>query len=169
MPGPLLTFLSALFKIPKYKLFQSIVHDIEELLQPLEDEVHKEAEEQLKPDGETIRMLVYISHMCNNVCANPIIASSVVSDNEAHPSIKFGNEVIHELLNWIEEADARLVSNSVNELLGCNFSTWDTAGDDSMSKVGTKHAAFLMNFGETDTLSELDEELAEKDLIDDKH
>ena len=47
IPGPLLTFLSALFKVPKYKLFQSSAHDIEELLQPLEDEVHEEAEEQL--------------------------------------------------------------------------------------------------------------------------
>ncbi|KAH3719892.1 hypothetical protein DPMN_062776 [Dreissena polymorpha] len=42
-------------------------------------------------------------------------------------------------------------------------------GDDCMSKVGTKNAAvttdpiqFLMNFGETDTLSEEDETLAEK-------
>ncbi|KAH3698423.1 hypothetical protein DPMN_055171 [Dreissena polymorpha] len=40
--------------------------------------------------------------------------------------------------------------------------------DDCISKVGTKHAAvtsdpvqFLMNFGETDTLSEQDEALAE--------
>ncbi|KAH3741763.1 hypothetical protein DPMN_048489 [Dreissena polymorpha] len=47
MPRPLLTFLSALFKGPKYKLFQSSVRDIEELLQSHEDEVHKEAEEQL--------------------------------------------------------------------------------------------------------------------------
>ena len=45
-------------------------------------------------------------------------------------------------------------------------------GDDCMSKVGTKHAAvtsdpvqFLMNFGETDTLSEQDEALAEKYLV----
>ncbi|KAH3853856.1 hypothetical protein DPMN_096391 [Dreissena polymorpha] len=43
MPGPLLTFLSALFKTPKYKPFQSIAHDIEELLQHLEDEVHEES------------------------------------------------------------------------------------------------------------------------------
>ncbi|KAH3892304.1 hypothetical protein DPMN_016419 [Dreissena polymorpha] len=45
-------------------------------------------------------------------------------------------------------------------------------GDDCMSKVGTKHAAvttdsvqFFMNFGETDTLSEQDETLAEKYLV----
>ena len=49
--------------------------------------------------------------VCNDVCANPIIASSVVSDNEALPAIKFGNEDIPELLNWIEEADARVVAH----------------------------------------------------------
>jgi hypothetical protein len=45
-------------------------------------------------------------------------------------------------------------------------------GDDCMSKVGTKHAAvtsdpiqFLMNFGETETLSEQDEALAEKYIV----
>ncbi|KAH3834837.1 hypothetical protein DPMN_108170 [Dreissena polymorpha] len=32
--------------------------------------------------------------VCDDVCANPIIANSVVSDNEALPAIKFGNEVI---------------------------------------------------------------------------
>ncbi|KAH3840204.1 hypothetical protein DPMN_113649 [Dreissena polymorpha] len=47
MPGPPLTLLSALFKVPKYTIFQSSVHDIKELLQSLEDEVHEEAEEQL--------------------------------------------------------------------------------------------------------------------------
>ncbi|KAH3726526.1 hypothetical protein DPMN_052393 [Dreissena polymorpha] len=47
MPGPSLKFLSVLFKVPKYKLFQSSEHDIEDFLQPLEDEVHEEAEEQL--------------------------------------------------------------------------------------------------------------------------
>ncbi|KAH3723703.1 hypothetical protein DPMN_049497 [Dreissena polymorpha] len=49
--------------------------------------------------------------VCNDVCANAIMASSVVSDNEALPAIKFGNEVIPELLNWIEEADARVVAH----------------------------------------------------------
>ena len=44
--------------------------------------------------------------VCYDVCANSIIASSVVSDNKALPAIKFGNEVIPELLYWIEEADA---------------------------------------------------------------
>ncbi|KAH3722038.1 hypothetical protein DPMN_064987 [Dreissena polymorpha] len=45
-------------------------------------------------------------------------------------------------------------------------------GDDCMSNVGTKHAAvtsepvqFLINFGETYTLSALDEALAEKHLV----
>ncbi|KAH3719891.1 hypothetical protein DPMN_062775 [Dreissena polymorpha] len=37
--------------------------------------------------------------VCNDVCANPIIASSVVSDNKALPAIKFGNKVIPELVN----------------------------------------------------------------------
>ncbi|KAH3863597.1 hypothetical protein DPMN_026585 [Dreissena polymorpha] len=44
--------------------------------------------------------------------------------------------------------------------------------DDCMSKVETKHASetsdpvqFLMNFGETDTLSEQDEALADKYLV----
>ncbi|KAH3814555.1 hypothetical protein DPMN_143057 [Dreissena polymorpha] len=50
---------------------------------------------------------------CNDACANPRVASSVVSDNEALPAIKFGNEVIPELLNWIEEADARVVVHVV--------------------------------------------------------
>ncbi|KAH3886938.1 hypothetical protein DPMN_010951 [Dreissena polymorpha] len=31
--------------------------------------------------------------------------------NEDLPAIKFGNEVIPELLNWIEEADARVVAH----------------------------------------------------------
>ncbi|KAH3722039.1 hypothetical protein DPMN_064988 [Dreissena polymorpha] len=47
----------------------------------------------------------------NDVCANPMIACSVVSDNEALPATKFGNEVIPELFNWIEEADAREVAH----------------------------------------------------------
>lgn len=38
MPAPLLTFLSALFKVPKHKLFRSSVKDLEELIDPLEDE-----------------------------------------------------------------------------------------------------------------------------------
>ncbi|KAH3870573.1 hypothetical protein DPMN_033761 [Dreissena polymorpha] len=169
--------------------------------------------------------------VCNDVCANPIIASSVVSDNEALPAIKFGNEIIPELLNWIEEADARIVTHvewaacinqcqrvvvMSNDIDGFSlllhvtpyFHTlgmkeiWQQygtgekrrmlplhqvisrlgtplaktmikahilTGDDCMSKVGTKHAAvtsdpvhFLMNFGETDNLSEQDEALAEK-------
>ncbi|KAH3888948.1 hypothetical protein DPMN_012993 [Dreissena polymorpha] len=41
--------------------------------------------------------------VCNDVCANPIITSLVVSDNEALPAIKFDNDVIPELFNWIEE------------------------------------------------------------------
>ncbi|KAH3840202.1 hypothetical protein DPMN_113647 [Dreissena polymorpha] len=49
--------------------------------------------------------------VCNVVCANPIIASSVVFDNKTLPAIKFGNEVIPELYNWIEEADARVVAH----------------------------------------------------------
>ena len=32
MPAPLLTFLSALFKVPKHKLFQSSVRNLEDLL-----------------------------------------------------------------------------------------------------------------------------------------
>ena len=38
MPAPLLTFLASLFKIPKHKLFKSSIEDLEELIQPLEDE-----------------------------------------------------------------------------------------------------------------------------------
>ncbi|KAH3737373.1 hypothetical protein DPMN_043956 [Dreissena polymorpha] len=49
--------------------------------------------------------------MRNDVCTKPCIASSVVSDNEDLPAIKFGNEVIPELLNWIEEVDARVVAH----------------------------------------------------------
>ncbi|KAH3832374.1 hypothetical protein DPMN_105659 [Dreissena polymorpha] len=49
--------------------------------------------------------------VCNNVCANPIIASLVFSENETLLAIKFGNEVIPELLNWIETADARVVAH----------------------------------------------------------
>lgn len=47
MPAPLRTFLAALFKVPKYKLFKSSAHDLEELLQPLKDEEDEPAEEQL--------------------------------------------------------------------------------------------------------------------------
>ncbi|KAH3838305.1 hypothetical protein DPMN_111713 [Dreissena polymorpha] len=50
MVDKLALFLSALFKVPKYKFFQSSVHDIGELLQPLEDEVDEEAEEKLLHD-----------------------------------------------------------------------------------------------------------------------
>ena len=38
-----------------------------------------------------------------------IIASSLVSDDEALPAKSAGCEEIPDLLNWIEEADARLV------------------------------------------------------------
>ncbi|KAH3729320.1 hypothetical protein DPMN_055287 [Dreissena polymorpha] len=63
-----------------------------------------------KENRRNLHLLVrYI--VCNDVCANPIIASSVVSDNEALRAIKFGNEVISELLNWIEEANARVVAH----------------------------------------------------------
>ncbi|KAH3786936.1 hypothetical protein DPMN_165054 [Dreissena polymorpha] len=97
------------------------------------------------------------------------------------PAIKFGNEVIPELLNWIEEADAkkcrmlplhqaifRLGTLLAKTMIKAHILT----GEDCMSKVGTKHAAvtsdpvqFLMNFGETDTLSEQNEALAEKYLV----
>ncbi|KAH3728905.1 hypothetical protein DPMN_054868 [Dreissena polymorpha] len=49
--------------------------------------------------------------VCNDVCANPIISNSVVSDKKALPSIKLGNEVIPKLFNWIEEVDARVVAH----------------------------------------------------------
>ena len=38
-----------------------------------------------------------------------VIASSLVSEDEALPAIVFGGDEIPDLLNWIEEADARLV------------------------------------------------------------
>ncbi len=38
MPAPLLTLLSALFKVPKYKLFQNSVSDLDDLFQTLGDE-----------------------------------------------------------------------------------------------------------------------------------
>ena len=44
MPAPLLTFLAALFKVPKHKLFRSSATDLEELLQPLENEEDQLAE-----------------------------------------------------------------------------------------------------------------------------
>ncbi|KAH3750921.1 hypothetical protein DPMN_185459 [Dreissena polymorpha] len=47
MQEPLLTFLSALFKVPKYKFFQRSAHDIDELIQPLKDELQEEAEDQV--------------------------------------------------------------------------------------------------------------------------
>ncbi|KAH3872346.1 hypothetical protein DPMN_035561 [Dreissena polymorpha] len=46
--------------------------------------------------------------VCNDVCANSFIASSVVSDNEALPAIKFNNEVIPKLFNCIEETNIRV-------------------------------------------------------------
>ena len=45
MPVPLLTFLAALCQVPKHKLFRSKVQDLEELLQPLENEEYKQAED----------------------------------------------------------------------------------------------------------------------------
>ena len=47
MPAPLLTFLAALFKVPKHKHFRSSVKDLEDLLQHLEDEEDKPAEYQV--------------------------------------------------------------------------------------------------------------------------
>ena len=37
MPVPLLTFLAALFQVPKHTLFRSKVQDLDELFQPLEN------------------------------------------------------------------------------------------------------------------------------------
>ena len=42
---PLLTFLATLFQVPKHKLFGSKVQDLEELIQPLENEEYKQAVE----------------------------------------------------------------------------------------------------------------------------
>jgi hypothetical protein len=57
-------------------------------------------------------------------------------------------------------------------LAKCLIKAHILTGDDCMSKVGTKNAAiatdpvrYLMNFGETDSLSEQDETLAEKYLV----
>ena len=48
--------------------------------------------------------------MCNQTSGNAtIIVSSVVSDDEMLPAKAAGGEEIPDLLNWIEEADARLV------------------------------------------------------------
>ena len=44
---PLLTFLAALFKFPKHKHFRSSVKDLEDLLQRLDDEEDKQAEDQV--------------------------------------------------------------------------------------------------------------------------
>ena len=55
--------------------------------------------------------LLIMDIVCNELCANPIIKSSVVSDNEALPAIKYGNKEIPELFNWIGEADARVVAH----------------------------------------------------------
>jgi len=41
-----------------------------------------------------------------------IIASSIVSDDEILPAMTNDGEEIPELLNWIEESDARLVLNT---------------------------------------------------------
>ena len=50
--------------------------------------------------------------VCNQASVNlTIIASSVVSDDEALPARVSGNEEIPELLNWIEEANTRLVAH----------------------------------------------------------
>ena len=48
--------------------------------------------------------------VCNQASGNAnIIVSSVVSDDEVLPAKAAGGEEIPDLLNWIEEADARLV------------------------------------------------------------
>ncbi|KAH3716757.1 hypothetical protein DPMN_059486 [Dreissena polymorpha] len=78
----------------------------------------------------------------------------VVSDNEALPAIKFGNEVIPELFNWIEEADSRVMAQKRRMLplhqaisrLGTSLAktmikSHILTGDDCMSKVGIKHAS----------------------------
>ena len=38
MAAPLLTFLATLFKVPKHKLFRNSIKDLDELIQPLDDE-----------------------------------------------------------------------------------------------------------------------------------
>ncbi|KAH3725181.1 hypothetical protein DPMN_051016 [Dreissena polymorpha] len=49
--------------------------------------------------------------VCNDDVQTLALQVQVVSDNEALTVIKFGNEVIPELLNWIEEADTRVVAH----------------------------------------------------------
>ena len=46
MPTPLLTFLAALFKVPKHKLFRSSITDLEELINPLDPDENQEEEQQ---------------------------------------------------------------------------------------------------------------------------
>ena len=61
MPAPVLTFLAALFKVPKHKLFQSRASDLEDLLPPLQDNENQLVEEllpqqQQPTDGEPPQM-----------------------------------------------------------------------------------------------------------------
>ena len=46
-PVHFLTFLAALFQVPKHELFRSKVQDLDELLQPLENEEDQQAEADL--------------------------------------------------------------------------------------------------------------------------
>ncbi|KAL7406573.1 hypothetical protein ABVT39_022458 [Epinephelus coioides] len=173
--------------------------------------------------------------VCNRTCGDAtILVSSVVSHDEVLPAKAAGGEEFPDLLNWIEEADARLVvhvewaacvkqckkvvvvSNDTDTFaLLLHFTPYFQAlgmeeiwqqygtgekqrmlplhqavsklgvplaktvikahiltGDDCMSKVGTKHAAlasdpvqYLTNFGDVDTVSEQDTELAEKYFV----
>ena len=56
-----------------------------------------------------VRDIVYKRAYGNATAIATIIASSLVSDDEALPAKSAGGEEIPDLLNWIEEADARLV------------------------------------------------------------
>ena len=47
MAVPLLTFLSAMFQVPKHDLFRCKVQYLDEFLQPLENEEDQQAEEDL--------------------------------------------------------------------------------------------------------------------------
>ena len=63
MPAPLLTLLAALFKVPKHKLFRYSVNDLEELIQPLDDEdddaeeEHFQMHQQLPQDDQPSEQL----------------------------------------------------------------------------------------------------------------
>ena len=50
--------------------------------------------------------------MGKQASSKAIIASSIVSDDEILPAMTNDGEEIPELLNWIEESDARLVLNT---------------------------------------------------------